>query len=83
MFAATTLNTNDATFVLYIASFTIFDLDIYLFCKAQIVPLIVDEVFIMILSQYIDFVDNFSLNLVAELSEYIKINNNLIDLVDN
>lgn len=39
-FAAATLDSNDETFVVYIAFFANFNLNIYLFCIAQVVLLI-------------------------------------------
>lgn len=48
--------------------------NIYLFFKAQVALLIKDEAFIVILFKYADFIDIFSFDLAAKLSEHIKIN---------
>ena len=55
----------------------------HLLKKAQITYLKVDEAFIEILSKYANFVDIFSLKLVIELSEHIRINDHTIKLVNN
>lgn len=60
-FAAVTLDLNDKVFVIYIAFFASFDLDIefYSFYKVQITLLIVNIISITGPSKYINFADIF------------------------
>ena len=51
--------------------------------EAQIAHLKADEVSTKVFSKYADFADVFSPKLAIKLSEYIKINNYAIKLVDN
>ncbi len=51
--------------------------------RAQIAHLKVDEASIKVPSKYADFVDIFSPKLAVELPEYTKINNHIIELINN
>ena len=51
--------------------------------KAQIAHLKADKVFSKILSGYADFANVDSLKLAAKLLEHTKINNHIIELVDD
>lgn len=79
-FVVILLDPNNEAFMVHIIS--LIDFDIYLSCRAQIALLIQNEVFIAILSKFIDFADVFSSDLVTELPENIRINNYLINLVE-
>ncbi len=52
------------------------------FKRAQIVHLKADKAFTKVLSEYANFIDNFSPKLAIKLPEYIRINNHAIELVD-
>ena len=80
-FIIATHNLKNKAFIVYI-SFISNNSDVYLFDIAQIVFLKVNETFSFILSKYIDFIDVIFKDLVAELLEYSKINNNTIDLIN-
>ena len=51
--------------------------------KAQIAHLKVDEAFTKVLSKYANFADAFSPKLATELPKYIKINDHIIELVND
>lgn len=76
----------DQTFIIYIMSlinFNIYNSNIYSFCKVQIVSLKANKTSIVIFSKNVDFIDIFSLKLIAKLPKYNTINNHIIDLIDN
>lgn len=79
-FATITFNLEDKVFIVYIV-FISKNSNIYPFCKAQIAFLKTNETFTSILSKYVNFVDFFSENLVIKLSDYIRINFYIIDLI--
>lgn len=86
-FSAIALNSNDKTFVVYIvfiasSNFANSNHVIHPSYWTHIASLKVDEALIAILSKYIDFIDVFSSNLVAKLSEYTRINNHTIKLIN-
>ncbi len=56
---------------------------VHLSKKAQITNLKGDESHTKILSKYADFVDVFLPKLVVELPEYTRINNHILELVDD
>lgn len=58
-------------------------ISVHHFNKAQIVSLMMDGALTTIPPKYSDFVDVLSLKLAAKLSEYTRINNYAIDLVDS
>lgn len=70
----------DKVFVVYIVSISK-NFNVYPSCKAQIAFLKTNETSTSILSKYVDFVDFFSENLVVKLSDYIRINLYVIDLI--
>lgn len=80
-FTTAAINSNDMIFIVYISFFPSFDLNDHPFYRAQIALVIQDKALIVILSKYTDFVDIFSPNLAAKLSEQIRINNHFINLV--
>ena len=51
--------------------------------RAQIAHLKADEAPTKVLSEFADFADVFSLKLAVELSKHTRINNHVIELVDN
>lgn len=84
-FAAIAMDPKYEIFVVYITSlnFNFFiNVDAYLFCKPQIVGLIAKKVFTKGSIKYTDFVDMFFPDLTSKLSEYTKINNHTIKLVN-
>lgn len=80
-FAAIAFNPKDKTFVVHVTSFASTN-DVHFSCRAQIAFLKVDEASIIISSEYFDFVDIFSLELIAELLGHMRINNHTINLID-
>lgn len=83
-FEATTLNRDYEIFIVYIASLTSsnLNLEVHYFCRAQIAFLKAYKVIISIFSEYTDFTNVFSKNLIAKLPKYTKINNYAINLVE-
>lgn len=82
-FATIFVDPNNESFVIHIAFLASFNLglEIYLFCRAQIVSLRFDEALISVSSKYTDYKDGFSKNLVGKLPEYIEIDNHAINLI--
>lgn len=78
---AMVLNKQKYTFVLHMATFTIMDLNIYLFWHTQIALLKVKKV--IFFSQYADYTNTFLSNSIIEFSKQTNINNHLIDLINN
>lgn len=77
-------NPEHEIFLVYVAALhRISDNEIHPFKIAQLAYLKMDEGFVQVRSKYADFVDVFSLKFVIELSKYTRINNYLIELVDN
>lgn len=86
MFEVVILNLKDKTFIVYVISFTSFNIhnsNIHHFYKAQIISLKVNKTFTAIFSKYVNFVDIFSLDLIVKFSKYIKINDYTINLIDD
>lgn len=81
-FAAATLDPEKEIFIVYVSALASSSSNVHLFCQAWIAFLKVDETPIAILSRYADFVNVFSPNLVAELSNYTRINNYVIGLIN-
>lgn len=81
-FAATALDPENETFVIYIATLTSSSSDVHHSCRVQVVFLKTDEALTAILNKYIDFVDVFLPDLAAELLEYIGINDHAISLIN-
>lgn len=69
-------------FVVYVISFS-FILLIDLSCGPQITNLIAKKAFVKVSIKYADFVDIFFLDLASKLPKHTKINNNIIELVNN
>ena len=80
-FVAATLNLNNEAFVVYVTSISFTDLNVYLFQRAQIASLKVDEIPTFVESKYANFVNIFCKNLVTKLSEHIDINDYAIHLI--
>lgn len=70
-------------FVVYVAFFASFDLDLEVnpSYKTQIAFLKINEIPISIFFKYADFTDVFSKDLATKLPEYTGINNHVIKLV--
>lgn len=87
-FAAEVLNLKHKIFIVYVTSLSSVTLpnssllNIHPFCKPQIAGLIVEKTPIKILAKYANFANVFSLELVFKPSEYIRINNYTIKLVN-
>lgn len=81
-FIVVAFNLDNEIFVVYIIFFTNLD-PIYPFCRTYIVFLKADKALLTILSRYINFANVFSMVLIAKLSEYIKINNYIIKLLNS
>lgn len=79
------------TFIVHIASFssirclsfTLLDTDIHPPCKLLIASLIVKEASIKVFDEYIDFTDIFFLELISKFYKHTKINDHVIELVDD
>ena len=56
--------------------------DVHSFCRVQIVALVANKAFILLLTEYFDFVGIFSLQLFSKLHEYIRINDHNIELIN-
>lgn len=80
-FAATTLYPEDETFVVYVVTLVISD-DIHSFCKIQIVLFKVNKTPTTVLSNQLNFVDIFSMELTVEFPKHIEIINYTINLID-
>lgn len=84
MFAATAADLEDEDFVVHIASIINISLDsMHLSHKAQIISLKADKALTTIPFEYAYFANIFSLDLVAELSEHIKINVHTNELINS
>lgn len=81
-FATATFDLDDKTFVIHIISITSSN-SVHLSHRAQMALLKANEASSAMLSKYADFIDVFFLDLVTELLEYTKINNNVIMMVDD
>lgn len=77
------LDSDNEAFIVYIAPVISSDTIVHLSDQAQIALLKEDEALTAILSEYIDFVDIFSLSLIVELSKHTKINDHAIMLIDD
>ena len=71
-------------FVIYVATLNVnLSDEMYPSKKAQIAHLKLNKAPIKVFSKYTDFVNIFSSKLVVKLFKYMKINNHIIQLVDN
>ena len=88
-FAIAALDPENETFIVYVASLSSIvlpsssSLDIYPFCRFQIVGLIAEEASTKVLNEYVNFAGVFSPNFVSKLSKYSKINDHAIKLVNS
>lgn len=80
-FVATVLDLDNETFIVYIAFFASSNqsIDNHFFYRVQIASLIVDEIAIVVLFKYADFVNIFSLDFVVKFLKYMKINSHPIN----
>lgn len=72
-FVAVAFDLQYEIFVVYI-TFLSSDSSIHLLCRAQIALLKADKAFILVLSEYANFINILSSNLIAKLSKHTKIN---------
>lgn len=84
-FLVIALNSDNEICITHIAFFASFNLslEIYLFYKSYIASLTSDEVFISVFSKYADFANGFYKNLEAKFLEHTKINNYVINLIED
>lgn len=82
VFIVAILNLKNEAFTVYIASIDQ-NSDVYTSFKTQIVFLKANKISIFVLSEYADFTDIFYKDLVAKLLKYPKINNHVINPIDN
>lgn len=89
-FTAVALDPKYKIFIIYISSVhvislnsTLFDVDIYSFCRPQIVSLIANKAHIKVFAKYTNFTNIFFLYLAFVLSKYTEINDYTIELVDS
>lgn len=80
-FVAIVLDLEDGTSIVHVAVYAIFN-GIHPSFRAQIALFKVDETYTTVFFEYSNFADSFSLELIAELLEYIEINIHTIDLID-
>lgn len=81
----TALDFDNETFIVYIVYFinSNLHLEMHHFCITQISLLKTNETSTFIFSEYADFVDIFSKDLSAKVSKHFKINNHVIDLIED
>lgn len=80
-FVTTAFDPEDEIFVVHLVFFVSSN-DVYLFYRVQIVSLKIDEVLITVPTKYSDFANIFSPGLAVELSEYMEMNDHVIELID-
>lgn len=81
-FAVAVFDSKDETFIIHIASLTIANTDkVHLFCKAKIALLKVDGAFKIVLTEYSNFADVISPELIMELPKQTKINDHGINFI--
>lgn len=80
-FIAIAFDLKNEIFIVYVVFLISFN--IHLFHKAQITLLKAGKSLIVILLKYVNFANIFSSELIAQLSEYIKINDYTINLIDS
>ena len=79
-FAIAAIDVDNKTFVVYVVALAeLIIISIYLFCKAKVALLIIIEIYI----KYFNFLNIFFLDSAAKLLEYTRINNYLINLLEN
>ena len=83
-FVITTLDPEYKTFTVHMIALSInLNNEIHLSKRAQIAYLKADKAPTKVLSKYIDFADIFLLKLAIEFSEYMRINNHIIKLLND
>ena len=83
-FAIAVLDPKHKTFVIYVTALSInLNNEMQPLKKAWIVYLKANKVLTKVFCEYIDFAEVFLSKLVAKLSEYIRINNHAIELVND
>lgn len=82
-FVADTFDPNNKTLVIHIISLISLDSYIHICCKANIVSLKTDDIFITILSKDTNFIDIFPLDLIIKLLGHTLFNNHTINLIDS
>ena len=81
-FVATALNKNNETFVVHVVALAKpTTMPIYFFCQVQVAMLMSERT--RILAEYFEFSNVFSSDSAAELLEHTRINDYLINLLDN
>lgn len=81
-FAATALDPDDEVFVVHVVFITSLNSAMHLFYQAPIALLKINMASTTILSQYPDFADIYSPNLIAEFLEHTRINNYIIEFIN-
>lgn len=83
-FVAVALDLENGAFIIHITSIVSTSLDpVHLFRKIKMASQKADKAAIIILSKFVDFANIFSSDQVADLLEYIVINNHTIKLLDD
>lgn len=83
-FATITFDLKYKAFEIHIAALSVnLDDKMHPLMEVKIAHMKVDETLVKVLSKYVDFVDVFSLKLIAKLLKYTKINDYAIQLVNN
>ena len=86
-FTATAFHPRHKTFIVHVASFespsSTQEGDVHLFRRAQIAALVANKAHTSISTEYSDFADVFSPELVSELLEHTGINDHAMELVDD
>lgn len=77
------LNLKNEIFKISVIFFASSDLDIYSYCRTQLVFLLANKVFITVSLKYTKFINIFFLKFIAKLFEYTEIYNYSIDLIDS
>lgn len=81
-FTTATFDLNNEILIVDVILLANIDLNIYLFCRTYIASVKADKALIASLLEYINFADIIFLDLVIELSKYIKINDYTINLIN-
>lgn len=82
-FVIVAFNSRDKIFAVFIVSFISFNSDIHSFCRTKLVFLFINKALIVILFEYANFIDIFSLKYITELSKHIKNYYHLIYPIDS
>lgn len=82
-FIAVILNLKDKIFIVYVNSSVNIHLNIHLFHRVLLIFFLNNKISIVILSKHADFINVFSLESINKLSKHNRINNYLINLIDD